>query len=153
MSGTGRPIALLLTLASLTLQAATEPLAEGVRRCSAESDAQRRLACFDALASALPQIKADQFGMTAQVAHQRDPSVPSTPRKDDILSGAISALREGSRGELIFTLDNGQIWGQAQPESHLSFNVGEAVQIEHGAMSSLWLAASHHRKTRVKRIH
>jgi hypothetical protein len=26
------------------------------------------------------------------------------------------------------------------------------VQIEHGAMGSLWLAADHHRKTRVKRI-
>jgi hypothetical protein len=152
MSGCGRWSLLLLTLATLPAQAAPEPLVDGVRRCSLEADEHRRLACFDALASALPQIKADQFGMTAQVAHQRDPSVPSTERKDDVLSGTIAELRSGPRGEIIFRLDNGQVWGQAEPDPRLHFSVGEAVQIEHGAMSSLWLAAAQHRKTRVKRM-
>ena len=141
---------LILALGSPVL-AASEPLADGLRRCSLETDADKRLACFDALTLALPKIQSDQFGMTVDIAHKRDP-VAASKSENESLSGKIAALVEAPRGEYIFTLDNGQIWIQAEVRSNLRFEVGEAVQIEHGAMGSLWLAADHHRKTRVKRI-
>ena len=144
-------IMLLLTLASAPLLAATEPLAEGVRRCSLETDQAKRLVCFDALASALPTIQSDQFGMTVDIARKRDPAAV-TKSENESLSGKIAALQEAPRGGYIFTLDNGQIWMQAELRTNIRFVVGDAVQIEHGAMSSLWLAADHHRKTRVTRI-
>ena len=144
-------IALVLALASAPALAAIEPLAEGVRRCSLETDAAKRLACFDALVSALSKIKSDQFGMTADIERKRDPVAASSPENES-LPGKIAALQEAPRGEYIFILDNRQIWIQAELSSHIRFEVGEAVQIEHGAMGSLWLAADHHRKTRVKRI-
>jgi hypothetical protein len=146
----GRSIMLVLALASAPVFAAIEPLADGLRRCSLETDEGKRLACFDALASALPKIKSDQFGMTVDIARKRDP-VSVSKSENESLPGKIAALVEAPRGEYIFTLDNGQIWIQAEQRS-IHFEVGEAVQIEHGAMGSLWLAADHHRKTRVKRI-
>jgi hypothetical protein len=145
-----RSIMLLLVLASAPVLAAIEPLADGLRRCSLETDAGKRLACFDALASALPKIQSDQFGMTADIARKRDPVAVRS--ENESLSGKIAALVEAPRGEYIFTLDNGQMWIQAEQRSNIHFEVGESVQIERGAMGSLWLAAEHHRKTRVKRI-
>ena len=144
-------IMLMLSMASPAVFAAIEPLADGLRRCSLETDEGKRLACFDALASALPKIRSDQFGMTVDIARKRDP-VAESKNENESLSGKIAALQEAPRGEYIFTLDNGQIWIQAELRPGIHFDVGEAVQIEHGAMSSLWLVADHHRKTRVKRI-
>ncbi len=146
-----RWIVVVLALASAPVLAAIEPLADGLRRCSLETGEQKRLACFDALASALPKIQSDQFGMTVDIARKRDP-VSVTRNGNESLPGKIAALQEAPRGEYIFTLDNGQIWIQAELRSNIRFAVGEAVQIEHGAMGSLWLAADHRRKTRVKRI-
>ena len=146
-----RPIVLILSLASPPVFAAVEPLTDGLRRCSLETDEGKRLACFDAVASALPKIQTDQFGMTADIARKRDP-VAESKYENESLSGKIAALQEAPGGGYIFTLDNGQIWMQAELRTNIRFEVGDAVQIAHGAMSSLWLAADRHRKTRVKRI-
>jgi hypothetical protein len=141
----------LLPLAAVGARAAApESLEDGVRRCTHESDERQRLACFDALAKTLPKMQADQFGLTAQIKHDRDPSVPYA--KDDVLTGKIAAMQQAPRGEWIFTLDNAQIWIQAEPSTRIRFEVGEPVRIEHGAMGSLWLAADKGRKTKVKRI-
>jgi hypothetical protein len=146
-----RRVLILLVPVCLPAFGGTEALSDGVRRCARESDQTQRLACFDALASSLPKIEADQFGMTADVAHQRNPGV-SRPQQSEALTGKIVALREGAQGQLIFTLDNGQVWAQAESRPGIRFAVGDAVRLEHGAMSSLWLSADHERKTRVKRI-
>jgi hypothetical protein len=127
----------LLAPVCLPAFGATEALSDGVRRC--------------AVASSLPKIEVDQFGMTADVAHKRNPEV-FRPQQSAQITGKIVALREGTGGRLIFTLDNGQVWAQAESRPNIRFAVGDAVHLEHGAMSSLWLAADHERKTRVKRI-
>jgi hypothetical protein len=148
---TRHTLLLLLTLATLPCWAATESPADGLRRCAAESDAGQRLACFDALAGSLPKLEADRFGMNANVAQQRDPTALQRA-KSETLTAKITALRQSSAGEWIFTLDNQQVWAQAEQKQSMRFAVGETIRIEHGAMSSLWLAADHGRKTRVKRI-
>jgi hypothetical protein len=144
---------LLLLLAPICLPAfgATEALSDGLRRCARDTDQTQRLACFDTLVRSLPKIEADQFGMTADVAHKRNPEV-FRPQQSEALTGKIVSLREGAEGRLIFTLDNGQVWAQTESRPSISFAIGDAVRVEHGAMSSLWLAADHQRKTRVKRI-
>jgi hypothetical protein len=128
-----------------------ETLDDALRRCAKEHDQTQRLACFDALTSSLPKIEADRFGMTADIKHQRDP-VAVEQAKHEVLSGKIVGLRQAPRGEWIFTLDNQQVWKQAEPKASIQFAVGEAVHIEHGAMSSLWLAADKNRKVRVTRL-
>ena len=89
--------------------------------------------------------------MTADIKRQRDP-VAVEEAKHEVLSGKIVGLRQAPRGEWIFTLDNQQVWIQSEARASIQFAVGEAVHIEHGAMSSLWLAADKNRKVRVKRL-
>ena len=128
-----------------------ESLDDALRRCAKEHDQAQRLACFDTLVRSLPQMEADRFGMTADIQRQRDP-VAVEQAKNEVLSGKIAGLRQAPRGEWIFTLDNQQVWIQAEARADIHFAVGEAVHIEHGAMSSLWLAADKNRKVRVKRL-
>lgn len=141
----------LLAWVSMPVGAKNLPLADGLRRCAGESDEAKRLACFDALVSTLPKVEADQFGLTADIARKRDP-VGEGHVDDAVLTGKILALRQGPRGEWIFTLDNQQVWDQTEAELSKRFEVGETVHIEHGAMGSLWLAADKGRKTRVRRV-
>jgi hypothetical protein len=129
---------------------APENLDDALRRCSTVSDAQQRLTCFDAIVRTLPQIEADRFGMTADIEHKRDPSAPQA--KDTVLSGRITGLRQTSAGAWLFTLDNGQVWVQAEAATNVPFAVGEDVRIQHGAMSALWLVADRHRRVKVKRL-
>lgn len=142
-----------LSLAASCLPAllSAETLDDGVRRCAKEHDRTQRLACFDAVATSLPQIEADRFGLTADVKRQRDP-VAVAKARDETLSGKIVELTQAPRGEYIFTLDNSQVWIADEVRPGIQFAVGEAVHIEHGAMSSLWLAADKGRKVRVKRL-
>ena len=143
--------AVLLACASVPAHALTNPLVEGLRHCSSETDQAKRLACFDALAATLPKVEADQFGLTADIARKRDP-VGEQKAATAVLPGKIVALRQAPQGELVFTLDNQQVWMQQEVNTRIDFVVGDVVHIEHGAMGSLWLAADKGRKTRVKRI-
>jgi hypothetical protein len=143
--------AIVLACVCLPAHALPNPLAEGLRRCSSETDEAKRLSCFDALAAALPKVEQDQFGLTADIAHKRDPVVEGPPVAET-LTGTIKAVHTAPRGELVFVLDNQQVWIQAEVNSRIQFAVGETVHIEHGAMGSLWLAADKARKTKVKRI-
>jgi hypothetical protein len=154
MRHAARALLLLLAVSVLPLAATSaEPLSDGLQRCARETDEHLRLKCFDELAGSLPRLKRYQFGMTAAVAQRHDPTAPKAPLIDpDVLDAKIAGLRQGARGEYIFTLDNGQVWLEQELRPGERFSVGEAVQIKHGAFSSLWLSASSHRMTRVKRI-
>jgi hypothetical protein len=154
MRHAARALLLLLAVSVLPLAAAgAEPLSDGLQRCARETDEQLRLKCFDELAASLPQRKRDEFGMTAAIAERKDLSAPKAPLIDpDLLDAKIAGLRQGSHGEYTFTLDNGQVWVEQEFRPGERFSVGEAVQIKHGFLGSLWLSASDHRMTRVKRI-
>jgi hypothetical protein len=146
-----RNLTRFLAASCLPALAVAENLDDALRRCASESSPAQRLACFDAMVSTLPRIEADRFGMTADIERKRDPVVVQHP-KDAVLSATISQLRRTPAGEWIFTLDNRQVWVQAEASPNVQFAVGEDVHIEHGAMSSLWLVADKHRKVRVKRL-
>jgi hypothetical protein len=146
-----RSLVLFLAAACLPALAGTENLDETLRRCAKESDPAQRLACFDAIVSTLPQVEADRFGMTADIERKREPTAVQQA-KAEVLTGRISALRQAPHGERIFTLDNRQVWIEAEARPNIQFAAGEEVHIEHGAMSSLWLVAANHREVRVTRL-
>jgi hypothetical protein len=146
-----KAIVILAAAGYLPVLGATESLEAAVRRCAKESDQAQRLACFDAIVSTLPRLEADRFGMTAEIERKRDPGALEQA-KSQVLSGKISDLQQAPHGEWIFTLDNQQVWLQAEPKASIEFAIGEAVHIEHGAMGSLWLVAEKNRKVRVKRL-
>jgi hypothetical protein len=142
---------LFVAVSCLPALVRAEKLDDSLRRCASEIDRTQRLACFDAIVNSLAQVEADRFGMTADIERQRDPTALQQA-KNEVLSGKILSLREAPQGELIFTLDNRQVWIQAEATPKIGFAVGEDVHIEHGAMSSLWLVLDKHRKVRVKRL-
>jgi len=146
-----RSLVLFLAAACLPALAGTENLDETLRRCAKESDPAQRLACFDAIVSTLPQVEADRFGMTADIERKREPAAVQQA-KAQVLTGRISALRQAPHGERVFTLDNRQVWIEAEARPNIQFAAGEEVHIEHGAMSSLWLVADKHREVRVTRL-
>jgi hypothetical protein len=145
-------IVTLLLLTSISSPAVSLPdqLAEGIRRCVAEPDREKRLDCFDALGRALPSLETDKIGMTRAITQRREPAEP--PAQPVQVVGKIVALRLAAADKLVFTLDNGQVWEQAEASSRVRFTVGEVVHVEPGSMGSLWLAADKGRKTRVKRL-
>jgi hypothetical protein len=144
---------LLLCLAASWVPAlvSADNLDDALRRCAKSSDQAQRLACFDAIVSTLPQVEADRFGMTVDVERKRNP-MAMQQAKDAVLGGKIAGLSQAPTGEWTFTLDNRQVWIEAEPRPNVEFAVGENVRIEHGMMSSLWLVADQHRRVRVKRL-
>jgi protein-tyrosine-phosphatase len=137
--------------------ALTNPLESGLRKCAGEADQVARLACFDALVTTIPTVDADSFGLTAEIARKRQPAeaaaaAASAATENVALPAKVVALSLAPRGEIIFTLDNRQVWMQAHVEPGKQFSLGDVVRIEHGAMGSYWLAADKARKTKVKRV-
>jgi hypothetical protein len=150
--GTYQSLLLSLAVSCLPALVSADNLEDNaLRRCAKTSDQAQRLTCFDAIVSTLPQVEADRFGMTVGIERKRDPlAVPQA--RAAVLGGKIVGLSQAPHGEWTFTLDNRQVWIEAQPRPNIEFAVGENVQIEHGAMSSLWLVADQHRRVRVKRL-
>jgi hypothetical protein len=149
--GTCQSLPLLIAASCLPALVSAENLDDALRRCAKSGDPAQRLACFDTIVSQLPQAEADRFGMTVDIERQRDPQARQQA-KDAVLGGKIAGLWQAPRGEWTFTLDNRQVWVEAEPRPNIEFAVGEYVHIEHGAMSSLWLVADQRRKVRVKRL-
>lgn len=175
-------VLLLMAGACRPAAAIDDRLESGLRQCAKETEQVARLACFDALVSTIAAIKKDEFGLTGEIARKRQlinangaaataPSIgpAAVPAAQDgssatapvtaaaaaeilALPGTIVALRLAPRGEIIFTLDNQQVWMQTQVEPGKRFSLGDTVRIERGLMGSYWLAADKARKTKVTRI-
>jgi hypothetical protein len=142
---------LLIAASCLPALVSANNLEDALRRCAKSSDPAQRLTCFDAIVSKLPQAEADRIGMTADIERKRDHQAWQRAQ-DAVLGGKIAGLGQAPRGEWTITLDNRQVWIEAEPRPNIEFAVGEYVHIEHGAMSSFWLVADQHRKVRVKRL-
>jgi len=68
------------------------------------------------------------------------------------LSATATAIKAKPRGELIITLDNGQVWGEIAPGSKIKVNAGDTVKIEAGTLGSFILLAPNGRSSKVARI-
>jgi hypothetical protein len=75
-----------------------------------------------------------------------------TPQREKHLLAIVSAVSNRPRGELVVTLDNGQVWVQLEPTNY-PLKAGDHVEIDVGALGSyiLW-SPSNRRATKVTRI-
>jgi hypothetical protein len=144
-------ILLILAVSGQSTLAGADELDGALRRCAGFNEPEQRLSCFDEIVRRLPQVEKDRFGLTADIERKRDP-LAVEKAKSAVLGAKIAGLRQAANGEWTFTLDNRQVWIEAEPRPSMTFAVGEDVRIEHGAMSSLWLVADQHRRVRVKRL-
>jgi hypothetical protein len=107
--------------------AAEDDLAARIAACTREKDDALRLACFDR--AAVPQEPA--------------------PKR---ISAIVTAIETRTRGELVVTLDNGQVWAQKESGAYFPLKVGEPVTILAGTLGSFRLISGN-RATAVTRVH
>jgi hypothetical protein len=143
--------------------AADDDLAKRIAECTHERDDARRLACFDRAAvpkaheektTTTEQVDATQtFGLYgSELARNRDDDVSAqesaSPKR---ISAKVAGIDKRPRGELVVTLDNGQVWAQKEAGAYFPIKVGEPVTILAGTLGSFRLVAGS-RATAVARV-
>jgi hypothetical protein len=68
------------------------------------------------------------------------------------LDAHVKSVYHNAAGRQVFTLDNGQVWRQAETKPDFEAGPGAAVTISSGALGSYWLQTSKHNWTRVERV-
>lgn len=141
-----------------------EEIGAAVSACRAEADDARRLACYDRAAgrasgaapSSTPAAAAvkseDDFGRERQLAHEEDQKLAEATRAVGELQATIVGLEKRTDGLMTFTLDNGQVWRQARPDSRFSIKQGDAIRIQPGSLGSFILSGPTKKSTRVTRV-
>jgi hypothetical protein len=174
--GVGKPLGAGL-VASLALALAHGLLSPGFAAaagpdstflaCAAEPDDARRLACFDAAvrqARARPAVpaaavaapaapvltKEEKFGLRGDLKQEKAKQAPELAELES-LSGKVTKLAAKPHGELIVTLDNGQVWYEIKANSGIRVKVGDQVTVKSGALGSYTLIANG-RSTKVTRV-
>jgi hypothetical protein len=149
--------ALLFATAAPGALAAEDDLAQRIAACTREQDDARRLACFDRAAApkaaASPKVDTTEtFGVHgSELARSRDDAKPETEGPPKRISAKVAAIEKRPRGELVVTLDNGQVWAQKEVGSYFPLKVGEPVAILAGTLGSFRLIAGN-RATAVTRV-
>ena len=164
----------MLTMSLLTAAfvgpafAADDDLAERIATCTREQDDARRLACFDRAAApraataskavAAPQAVAPQadaaqtFGVEgSELARSREAAKPQKDVAPKRITATVKAIEQRAYGELVVTLDNGQVWAQKDKGAYFPLKVGDAVSILAGTLGSHRLIAGN-RATAVTRV-
>jgi len=152
----------LLTSASLAAAwmpsalAADDDLAQRIAACTREQDDARRLACFDRAASPKAVTRkvetTDTFGVQgSELARSRDDGKPEAEAAPKRISATVTAIETRARGELVVTLDNGQVWAQKDAGTYFPLKVGDSVAILAGTLGSFRLIVGK-RATAVTRV-
>lgn len=158
--------ALLAAGAMQSAAAADAVLAERIAACTREQNDARRLACFDRAAApqadapqadapqvAAPEAKADHaFGVQgSELARNRDDDKTQPGNSPKRIAAKVTAIDKRPRGELVFTLDNGQVWAQKEAGAYFPVKVGDPVAILAGTLGSFRLVLAN-RATAVTRV-
>jgi hypothetical protein len=161
-------------------QAFAQALSASVIACADETDAGKRLACYDreigrlrsraqpavspassppsASAAASPrpsasssasQSEADSFGMTAELQRKQG---AQPPHRLDKLIGRIATVSYKPRGEAIVSLEDGQVWEEAEAEPHLPLRPGDKVTIKRGMLGAFYMSSDQVLGLRVRRV-
>jgi hypothetical protein len=136
-----------LTIAAIQPALAAADLATRIAECRREQDDRLRLACFDR--AAVPQ---ESFGVHgSELARSRvdDTSkAESTPKR---IAATVTGIDKRAHGELVFTLDNGQVWAQKEVGAYFPIKVGDSIAILAGSLGSHKLVIAN-RSTPVTRV-
>ena len=149
--------ALLLAAVTQLAFAAEDDLAQRIAACTREQDDARRLACFDRAAApktaAVPKVDTTEtFGVHgSELARSREDGKPDPASPPKRISAKVTAIEKRARGELVVTLDNGQVWAQKETGAYFPLKVGDAVSILAGTLGSFRLIAGN-RATAVTRV-
>lgn len=146
-------------LVLLAAQASAADALGDVRACMPIADDAERVECYDralgrgstpADAPAAPASRAiasDEFGLSEQARREREGVGLA-----DSLEGTIAAVGRNTANRQVVTLQNGQVWVQAEATTRVRLKTGDVVTIKRAAMGSYILAKANHGSMRVKRL-
>ena len=168
---TGTRIALSITLALATAAPALASAAtDDFLACAREKDDARRLACFDAAVTragepvaspagaaapavvAVPLSKEEKFGLRGELKQEKAKQAPELVEIQK-LEAQVTKVAVKPHGELVMTLDNGQVWYEIQTSSGIRVKAGDRVTIRSGALGSYTVVAPNGRSSKVTRSH
>jgi hypothetical protein len=72
--------------------------------------------------------------------------------KPQAMTAVVTKIAQRPRGELVMTLDNGQVWVQNEAAAYFPLKAGDKVEISVGMLDSYVLWAPFKRSTKVTRI-
>ena len=130
--------ATLLAAAAIHPARADDDLSKHIAACTREQDDARRLACFDR-AAAPPESAAEKadFGVSgSELARSRVADDPKQDAAAKRLTAKVAGIEKRARGELVVTLDNGQVWAQQEVGAYFPLDVGDPVTILAGSLGS-----------------
>ncbi|MHB1871009.1 MAG: hypothetical protein ACYCT1_09185 [Steroidobacteraceae bacterium] len=156
---------------------AASPIQE-LLACRRIEQAAARLACFDrasarlaaappaavvAAASAAPMVasrpapvtnlSAEQaFGLSYSQLTAHEVAVGALPKPASHIGATLRRVTTAADGRWIFSLSNGQVWVQQDPDHDLLANPGQHVTIFHQMFGSYWLRLADGSGCTVKRI-
>lgn len=174
-------VALVTALSGTALAVAPARAAEGTTEalltCASEADDARRLRCFDDAVAGLRRAAPPTAAAAPRPESAAAPATPASAAATPAATAAISAEdRFGARGEikpdqrlreitatvtelgakphgqLVITLDNGQVWAEIATGSKVKLKTGDSVTIEAGALGSFRLVAPNGRSSKVSRM-
>jgi hypothetical protein len=93
----------------------------------------------------------DDFGLTEAAKRAREPE-DSRQKRPESISGAVAGIARQPAGELVVTLENGQVWTQLQVDPRARVAVGDTVTIRTAALGSYMLVTANRYATRVRRV-
>ena len=145
--------AALLAAVGVQPALAEDDLSKRIAACTREQDDARRLACFDRAAAGKTDAK-ETFGVQgSELARNRDDAVAEqgSALSQKRLTAKVTGIDKRPRGELVFTLDNGQVWAQKEVGAYLPIKVGDSITILAGSLDSFRLVVAN-RVTAVTRV-
>jgi hypothetical protein len=127
---------LFLTIILFGTSAAGQTLTEQLRACAAIESSGERLGCYDAINESLDQRVEQSFGQESELAAQIAEEAP-----ESILVAIVEMQEVGLDGQLVITLDNGQIWRQIDV-NRVDWLPGEEVEITRGLFRSFFMRSA-----------
>jgi hypothetical protein len=94
-----------------------------------------------------PPSPESQFGIAGGKLQRKKEA--ATPKE---IQAVVSGVARRPRGELVITLDNGQVWVQLEPQAYYPLEAGETVHISKGVLGSYLLTTPAKRGSKVTRI-
>jgi hypothetical protein len=93
------------------------------------------------------------FGLPEGQILAREEAAQRAPRPLEHIEAHIVGLAGMGDGREIFTLDNGQVWEELEPDGDLYAKPGETVEISRGWLGSYMLRLKSRRSSKVTRLH
>jgi hypothetical protein len=140
----GKPVASAPAAAPATASAATPSVAG-----PASSGTSAATAAAPTTAAATDP-EAD-FGLTEAAKRAREPE-QSKEELPDSITGTVAKVGQRPAGELVVTLDSGQVWTQVEVDVRARIAVGDTVTIKKAALGSFLLVTASRYATRVRRV-